>query len=291
MKVLRPGSRVSHYRIIEKIGQGGMGVVYKAEDTKLRRTVALKFLPPYLTEDPSARERFIHEAQAASALDHHNICTIYEIDETEDSHTFISMACYEGNTLRERLQRGPIDLDEVLNIGIQISEGLTKAHRKGIVHRDLKPANIMITDDGVVKIMDFGLAKLAGRTRITRTGTTVGTPAYMSPEQAQGGEVDERSDIFSLGVILYEMIAGRTPFKGEYEAAILYSIVHDEPELLSDSRPDVPARLQQIIDAMLEKDSGKRYENSTELVVDLAELREETRTGITSLYCFIPPQP
>lgn len=281
MKALTPGSQISHYKIIEKIGRGGMGVVYRAEDTKLKRTVALKFLPSYLTEDPHAKERFVLEAQAASALDHHNICTVHEIDETDDGRTFIAMACYKGETLKERIERGPLDLDEALELASQITDGLTEAHRKGIVHRDLKPANIMITGDGVVKIMDFGLAKLAGRTRITRTDTTMGTPAYMSPEQARGQEVDPRSDIFSVGVILYEMIASRPPFRGDHEAAVLHSILHDEPEPLSLSRPATPQQLQRIVSRALAKKAESRYRDTSELSTDLSSLRETTRVGVS----------
>ena len=190
------------------------------------------------------------------------------------------MACYEGETLRDRIERNPLGLDDALNIGQQISEGLARAHAKGIVHRDLKPANIMITEDGVAKIMDFGLAKLADRTRITRPGTSLGTPAYMSPEQALGMEVDQRSDIFSLGVMLYEMLAGRRPFKGKHEAAVLHSILYEEPEPLTDSRPSLPERVQDIIERTLEKDVDKRYPSSSELALDLASLREETRAGL-----------
>jgi serine/threonine-protein kinase len=280
MRRLSPGTSVSHYRIIEEIGAGGMGVVYKAEDTKLRRHVALKFLPPYLTQDADAKQRFVHEAQAASALDHNNICAIHEIDETHDGRMFISMACYEGETLRDRIERGPLGLDEVLDTAMQISEGLGKAHGKGIVHRDIKPANIMITEDGIVKIMDFGLAKLAGQTRITRTGTTMGTVAYMSPEQAQGGEVDERSDIFSLGVIMYEMVTGRRPFKGDYEAAALYSIVHDEPEPISRYRPEVLDEMEMIVERALRKEADSRYQSSSELLADLKRLKQGTLTGV-----------
>ena len=281
MKALSPGSQVSHYRIIEKLGQGGMGVVYKAEDTKLKRTVALKFLPPYLTEDPHARERFVHEAQAASALDHHNICTIHEIDETNDGHTFISMSCYEGETLRERMERGSLDLDEAVGIVLQISEGLTKAHSKGIVHRDLKPANIMLTGDGVAKIMDFGLAKLAGRTGITRTGTTMGTPAYMSPEQARGEPVDHRSDIWSLGVIIYEMLAGERPFKGDREQAVIHSIVNDTHLPLGKANPSVPPEIQSIVKKAMKKSRDSRYASAAEVSRDLRQYQDRDTTADT----------
>jgi len=209
------GQTISHYKILSKLGEGGMGVVYKAEDLKLKRCVALKFLPPELTRDAMAKERFVNEAQAASALDHPNICTIHEIDETNEGQTFIAMACYEGESLKTKIERGPLKLDETLDIAVQIAQGLTKAHEQKIIHRDIKPANVLITKDGLVKIVDFGLAKLSGRTKLTRTGTTPGTVSYMSPEQLRGGDVDHRSDIWALGVVLYEMIIGKTPFRGD----------------------------------------------------------------------------
>jgi serine/threonine protein kinase len=236
-------NKISHYKILEKLGSGGMGDVYKAEDTKLKRMVALKFLPPELTRDQEAKNRFVHEAQAASSLDHSNICTIYEIDETEDGQMFIAMACYEGETLKKKIERGPLPVDEAIDIVLQIAQGLSKAHEKGIMHRDIKPANILITEDGHVKIIDFGLAKLTGQTRLTKTGMTMGTVAYMSPEQARGETVDHRTDIWSLGVVLYEMITAQSPFKGEYEQAVLYSILHEEPVPLTTLRPDVPEAL------------------------------------------------
>ena len=209
------GKTISHYKILEKLGEGGMGVVYKAEDTKLQRTVAIKFLPPESTRDPEAKERFIHEARAASALDHPNICTIHEIDESE-GQTFIVMAYVEGQSLKEKIKAGPLKLAEVVGIGLQIAEGLKEAHDKNIIHRDVKPANIMVTTSGQTKIMDFGLAKLMGQTKLTKEETTLGTVAYMSPEQTRGEKVDHRTDIWSLGVVLYEMITGQLPFKGDY---------------------------------------------------------------------------
>ncbi len=220
------GTTISHYKILEKLGEGGMGVVYKAEDTKLKRTVALKFLPPELTRDPEAKERFIHEAQAASALDHNNICTIYEVAEIDDGQLFIAMACYEGETLKSRIAQGQLRIEEALDFVGQIAQGLVRAHEVGIVHRDIKPANIIVTTRGEVKIVDFGLAKLSGRTLLTKSGTTLGTAAYMSPEQARGEQVDQRTDIWSLGVVLYEMLTGKRPFESEYEQALVYSILN-----------------------------------------------------------------
>jgi len=189
---------ISHYKIIEKLGEGGMGVVYKAQDTKLERFVALKFLPHHLSQSEEEKQRFIHEAKAASALDHNNICTVYEIDETEDGQMFIAMAYYDGESLKEKIERGPMVIEEAIDVATQISQGLAKAHSKEIIHRDIKPANLLITEDYTVKIVDFGLAKLAGRTMLTKEGTTLGTASYMSPEQAQGASVDHRADIWAL---------------------------------------------------------------------------------------------
>jgi len=266
------GKTISHYRILEKLGEGGMGVVYKAEDTRLKRTVALKFLPSELTRDPEAKGRFIQEAQAASALDHSNICNIHEIDETPEGQLFICMACYGGETLKERIARGPLGMDEAARIAAQIGEGLAKAHAAGIVHRDMKPANIMITSEGTVKILDFGLAKLTGRTKHTKTGTTLGTVAYMSPEQARGAAVDYRTDIWSFGVILYEMLAGVPPFHGEYDQAVIYSILNDEPRSVTSIRLDVPGSIGGIIEQCLEKDPESRYGSVEELTKDIRQI-------------------
>jgi non-specific serine/threonine protein kinase len=273
---------ISHYKILEKLGGGGMGLVYKAKDTKLKRTVALKFLPSELTRDPETKQRFIQEAQSASLLDHPNICTIHEIDETKDGQMFICMACYEGETLNEKIKRGSLRLDDVVNIIIQVAEGLAKAHSKGIVHRDIKPANIFITEDRQVKILDFGLAKLAGQKRITRFGTAVGTATYMSPEQARGEEVDQRTDIWSLGVVLYEMITGQLPFKGENWEAVLYSIFNEEPQQpLRNIYSDVPESLQQIVQKMLKKEIQERYKDMETLITDLKSINLKSNS-ITS---------
>jgi serine/threonine protein kinase/tetratricopeptide (TPR) repeat protein len=276
------GKTISHYKILEKLGGGGMGVVYKAEDTKLKRMVALKFLPPHVSLDNEAKERFMHEAQAASALDHNNICTIHEIGESEDGQMYMAMALYEGETLQDKIERGPLPLEEALNIASQISEGLAKAHEKDIVHRDIKPANIMITSDGVAKILDFGLAKLSGRTKLTREGTTLGTVAYMSPEQVRGEKADNRTDIWALGVILYEMITGISPFKGDYEQAIMYSIANETPEPITGLRTGVPMELERIINKTLAKKTDERYQSVTDLLVDLKSVRQQSQSKQTT---------
>ena len=272
------GKKVSHYRILEKLGEGGMGVVYKAEDTKLKRTVALKFLPPELTRDPEAKERFVHEARAASALDHPNICTIHEIDEA-DGQTFIAMAYVEGQSLKDKIKTGPLKLGEAVGIGVQVAEGLHEAHNRSIVHRDIKPANIMVTTSGQAKIMDFGLAKLSGQTKLTKEGTTLGTVAYMSPEQARGESVDHRTDIWSLGVVLYEMITGQVPFKGEYEQAVVYSILNEDPESITGLRTGVPMELERITNKCLEKEPSGRYQHVDELLVDLRSITKGFESG------------
>jgi len=259
------GQSISHYRIVDELGRGGMGVVYRAQDTRLDRPVALKFFPRELLGDPDAVKRFEREARAASALDHPNICTVYEVDEAEDGRTFIAMACYDGATLRDRLKNGPLPLDEIVRVGAQIAAGLAEAHKKGIVHRDLKPANIIITADGVVKIVDFGLALLTGESRITQTGLTAGTPSYMAPEQVRGDAGDHRADLWAMGALLYEMATGTAPFTGEYVQAVMYKIIHEPPDHLD--RIDEP--LRQIVARCLEKDPGRRYDTAGELGRDL----------------------
>jgi len=268
------GKTISHYRILEKLGEGGMGVVYKAQDTKLRRNVALKFLPSELTSDQDAKERFIHEAQAASALDHLNICTIHEINETHDGSSFIAMACYDGETLKKKIERGSLKVEEAIEIALQVAQGLNKAHQNGIVHRDIKPANIIVTNDGIAKIVDFGLAKLTGLTKLTRTGATVGTAAYMSPEQARGDIIDHRTDIWSLGVVLYEMIAGKLPFKGDYEQALIYSILNVEPEPINGLEATEYSGVGSIIERCLSKEPAERYQSAAELIDDLRNVKE-----------------
>ena len=276
------GPTISHYEILEKLGEGGMGVVYKAHDTKLDRDVALKFLPRKCTRDREAKERFVREAQAASSLDHPNICDIHDIGETDDGQLFIVMTCYEGETLKSRIGKGQLRIEEAVDLAIQMARGLQKAHGQGIVHRDIKSANVIITSDGVAKIVDFGLAKLSGRTVMTKVGTTVGTAAYMSPEQARGEPVDHRTDIWSLGVVMYELITGQLPVKSEYQEAIVYSILNETPTPLTAVRSGVPMELERIVTKCLEKSPAGRYQHMDELLVDLKALQKNLETGQTS---------
>jgi len=275
------GKTISHYKILEELGRGGMGVVYKAMDTRLERTVALKFLSPGVIGSVEERARFAHEAKAAAALNHPNICTIYEIDEVDGQH-FIAMELIEGASLKERVAEGPLPLGEAIDITRQIAAGLEKAHEQGIVHRDIKAANIMITDGGQVKIMDFGLAKARGATQLTREGTTLGTVRYMSPEQARGAPVDHRSDIWSLGVVLFEMVTGRFPFTGEYDQAVIYSIINAEPETLTAIRTGVPVELERIVNRCLEKDPAERYQTARDLDAALHKLQRLETSGAWS---------
>jgi serine/threonine-protein kinase len=276
------GKIISHYKILEKLGEGGMGVVYKAEDTKLKRTVALKFLPRELTCDPYAKQRFLQEAQAASALDHSNICTIHEIGETGEGQLFIVMACYEGETLKTRIEHGALSTENSLDVAAQIACGLAKAHEQGIVHRDIKPANIFITRDGVVKILDFGLAKLAGgKTTLTKAGTTLGTVAYMSPEQARGENVDHRTDIWSLGVVLYEMLSRQLPFRGEFDQAVVYSILNEEAKSMMSLHPNVPRELDLIVKRAITKNRDERYQQMRDFLADLIAVREKLESEIS----------
>jgi serine/threonine protein kinase/tetratricopeptide (TPR) repeat protein len=273
------GETISHYKILSELGRGGMGVVYRARDTKLGRDVALKFLPPGLTGDEESSRRFIREARAAAAIEHPNICSIFEIGESGGS-TFIVMPCIGGSSLKDIVMSGPLDADRAVDIAVQACRGLTAAHDKGVIHRDIKPGNILLTEDGMVKIVDFGLAKLRGRSMLTKEGTTLGTVAYISPEQARGDEVDERSDIWSLGVVLYEMVTGRLPFPGEYDQAVIYSILNSEPKPLSSLRGGIPAKLERIIGKALSKDPGQRYPRMSDLLKELEAAARKSRTAL-----------
>ena len=266
------GSTISHYKILSKLGQGGMGVVYKATDSKLERTVALKFLAPSLVEDEESRRRFQREAKAAAALDHPNICTIHEIDEAE-GQVFLAMAYLDGSTVSQKVKQRPLKLDEALDIAIQAGQGLQVAHEKGIVHRDIKSANLMVTPPGQVKIMDFGLAQLAEASKLTKTQTILGTPAYMSPEQAERRPTDRRTDIWSLGVVIYEMVTGRTPFEGERGQAVLYAIANEDPEPPTALRSGLPVELDRIVGKAMAKNRDERYQHVDEMLVDLKALR------------------
>lgn len=267
------GKTISHYRILEKLGEGGMGVVYKAQDIQLQRMAALKFLPPHVASNPEEKARFIHEAQAASALNHPNISTIYGIEDSPEG-LFIAMEYIEGKTLERMAEKEPPSIKKTLDIAIQGCEGLAAAHKKDIIHRDIKSENIMITKEGLVKIMDFGIAKLKGATKLTSSDSTLGTVAYMSPEQAAGEEVDQRSDIFSFGVVLYQLLTGQLPFKGEHQAAIIYSILNETPEPLTRYKANVPEGLQRIVEKALEKDKDERYQHIDDMMADLRKERK-----------------
>jgi len=259
------GKQISQYVIESELGRGGMGVVYKASDTSLDRTVALKFLPPMLTSDESVEARFINEAKSVSALDHPNIAIVHEIGRTDDGHLFIVMAYYDGSTLEDRIEEGPIELEEAIDFSIQIASGLEIAHESGIVHRDIKPGNVIVTDRGTAKILDFGLAKVQN-VNLTIGGQSLGTLAYMSPEQAQGRDLDHRTDLWALGVVMYEMITGKRPFDGPYDAAILYSAANEAHEAPSTWRSDIPEHIEAVINGLLEKDPDKRLKSATEVV-------------------------
>jgi serine/threonine protein kinase len=285
------GQTISHFRIVEKLGEGGMGVVYKAEDTKLLRTVALKFLSPKALGSDAEKQRFLREAQAAGILDHPNIATVYEIDECE-GHTFMAIAYVDGPSLAARIANQPLKATEALDVAVQIAAGLQEAHEKGIVHRDIKSANILLTSKGQARITDFGLAYLSGRSKLTKSGTTLGTPAYMSPEQAQGRVTDRRSDIWSLGVVLYEMLTGRLPFDGQQEQAVVYSLINETPQAVTALCGGLPAELDRIVYKALAKRPEERYQHADDLVVDLRRLRRQLESGEGSGACAaaMPPE-
>ncbi len=267
------GQTIHQYRITAKLGAGSMGVVYQAEDTRLDRTVALKFLSSDLTDDPQAKERFLREARAAAALDHEFICNIHDVAETEDGRLFIVMAFYEGQVLKDKISGGPVAPAAAVHLAIQCARGLAKAHAAGIIHRDIKPANLFVTTSGKIKILDFGLAKLVGSAKLTRTGTTLGTASYLSPEQANGLAVDERTDIWSLGAVLFEMLAGYSPFKGEFEQAVIYQIINRDPAPLPENS-GIDPELARITSRCLSKDPEDRYPSAADLAVDLEKLVE-----------------
>ena len=276
------GRTISHYKILEKLGEGGMGVVYKAEDIKLQRPVALKFLPGRALDDPEAKERFLREARAAAALQHPNICTVHEIDE-EEGQTFIVMAYIDGRELADEIGDGPLPIARAVDLATQIAQGLQEAHNNGTVHRDIKPTNIMVTPHGRAVVMDFGLAQLASsKSKLTREGSTVGTSAYMSPEQMGGETVDRRTDIWALGVVFYEMLAGELPFRGEYEQAIQYAIVYEPPEPLNLTRPDIPAEIEDIITKILAKKPDDRYQQLGDLITDLQAVKTASGTPVAA---------
>ncbi len=272
------GQTISHYKILEKLGEGGMGVVYKAQDLELDRIVALKFLSPLLTADEAEKKRFEHEARAVSALDHPNICTFYELGKTERGQLFIAMAYYEGQTVKDRVKDRPLPLSEALDIALGIAHGLSKAHEKGVTHRDIKSENIIVTTESGVKIMDFGIAKISGASALTKTGATLGTVPYMSPEQARGEKADHRSDIWSFGAVLYEMVTGLMPFKSEHHEAMVYLILNENPQPVTALRTGVPMELERIISKCLEKKASDRYQHMDEVIVDLRKVKVGSRT-------------
>ncbi len=276
------GQLISHYRLLRKLGEGGMGDVYLAEDTVLGRPVALKFLPESLLRDSERRSRLFREARAAALIDHPNVCAVHEIDEV-DGHPFLVMAYIEGQNLEDRIAEGALELEDALNIACQLADGLQAAHQQGVVHRDLKPANIIISaGDARVRIIDFGLAHLSAGTRLTEPGAAIGTASYISPEQMNGKAADQRSDIWSLGVILYEMLTGERLFRGKHREAVFYAIAHQTPQPMNRSVAGIPAELERIVSKCLEKDPSRRYPNAASLRADLARLRGVSPVSIDS---------
>ena len=266
------GRTIAHYEVVARVGGGAMGVVYQARDTKLGRLVALKFLPQQWSHDETAKQRFVREAQAASATNHPNICTIHDIETAADGQLFIVMAFYEGRTLKQRLESGQVAIDEALEIATQIADGLARAHAQGVVHRDVKPGNVILTEDGV-RILDFGLATFVDALKLTAENSTIGTPAYMSPEQVQGRNADARSDVWAVGVLLYEMLAGHVPFQGSYAEAIAHAIRHEAPEPLRSLRPEIPEEVEQLVFRALHKEPSVRYESARPLARALRQVR------------------
>lgn len=263
------GTRVGRYEVVDEVGRGGMGVVYRARDPQLQRFVAVKLLPQHLSAQQQAKVRFLAEARAASALDHANICTIYEAGETDDGRLYIAMPYYEGRTLKQRIAEGPVPVDECIDLALQAAAGLAQAHAAGIVHRDVKPANVIVTAQGQVKLLDFGVAKLEHATDLTKPGSRIGTIAYMAPEQVRGEPADPRVDVWALGVVLYELLTGERPFPGAHEAAVMYAIVHSDPAPVSAKRPEVPGALEQVIERALAKDPAARYRDAGEMMTAL----------------------
>jgi serine/threonine-protein kinase len=271
------GKTILHYKILEKLGEGGMGVVYKAEDTKLDRTVAIKFLPRHVAANEEEKKRFVIEAKAAAALNHPNIATIHAIEESENE-TFIVMECIDGQELKKLINNNPLPADKLTDFAVQLAKGLCAAHNAGIVHRDIKSTNIMITADDQIKIMDFGLAKVHGVAGVTKEGTTLGTITYMSPEQARGEEIDQRTDIWAFGVVLYEMLTGQLPFKGDYEQAVIYSIMNEEPQSIRNFRNDISPQIEEIVSRALQKNPQQRYQNTNEIIKDFQETSKPSST-------------
>ena len=277
------GETISHYRITEKLGEGGMGVVYKAEDLNLGRAAALKFLTREALGDEQHRERFLREAKAAASLNHPNICTVYGIH-ADEAQPFLALEFVDGADVKKKVESGPLDVDTALDIAIQAGLGLKAAHEAGVVHRDIKSANLMVTKQGYVKVADFGLALVADWSRRTQRDQIPGTPAYMSPEQAMGEAVDRRTDIWALGVVLYEMVTGRLPFEAEYQQAVLYAVINEQPKPMTALRVDVPVELDRIVAKALAKDPGDRYQSVEEMLVDLRVLRRGSSSGTSAAF-------